>query len=96
LKSYFAFFIQLFGLLYANGQVYTNKVVGEKNEAAKDSINGNPHPYTLPICGAKAAAKGYDLDEIIRFNDAVASTSAINFRPCIWVFPFLNVYGIFA
>jgi hypothetical protein len=37
----------------------------------------------------------YDLDEIVRFNSAVASASAINFRPDIWIFPFLNIYGIF-
>jgi hypothetical protein len=37
----------------------------------------------------------YDLDEIIRFNNATATASAINFRPDIWVFPFLNIYGIF-
>jgi hypothetical protein len=111
------------------GQVYTNKVVGEKNEALKDSIMAKPYPYSLPIWGAKAAARGYDLpysaglginylwqeshliiedllvgfnngpmydlDEIIRFNDAIASASAINFRPDIWLLPFLNVYGLF-
>jgi hypothetical protein len=44
-----------------NGQVYTNKVVGEKNEALKDSIIAKPYPYSLPIWGAKAAARGYDL-----------------------------------
>jgi hypothetical protein len=37
----------------------------------------------------------YDLDEIVRFNSAVASASAINLRPDIWIFPFLNIYGIF-
>ena len=43
------------------GQVYTNKVVGAKNEALKDSIIAKPYPYSLPIWGAKAAARGYDL-----------------------------------
>ena len=43
------------------GQVYTNKVVGAKNEALKDSIMAKPYPYSLPIWGAKAAARGYDL-----------------------------------
>ncbi|MBD80018.1 MAG: hypothetical protein CL840_13985 [Crocinitomicaceae bacterium] len=38
----------------------------------------------------------YNLDNIIRFNDATAATNAFNFRPDIWVFPFLNVYGIFS
>jgi len=37
-----------------------------------------------------------NLDEIVRFNKAVASASAINFRPDIWVLPFLNVYEIFS
>lgn len=38
----------------------------------------------------------YSLDELIRFNDAQSTASAINVRPDIWLFPFLNVYGIFA
>lgn len=38
----------------------------------------------------------YDLDEIIRFNKAVSTANAINFRPDIWLLPFLNVYGILA
>ena len=38
----------------------------------------------------------YNLDEIVRFKDAVANANAINIRPDIWLFPFLNVYGIFA
>jgi hypothetical protein len=111
------------------GQVYTNKVVGAKNEALKDSIIAKPYPYSLPIWGAKAAARGYDLpysaglgvnylwqrsdliiedllvgfnngpmynlQEIIRFDEAIATASALNIRPDIWLLPFLNVYGIF-
>jgi hypothetical protein len=38
----------------------------------------------------------YNLDEIIRFNNATSEASGINFRPDIWLFPFLNIYGIFA
>jgi hypothetical protein len=38
----------------------------------------------------------YDIDEIIRFHDAVARAEGVNFRPDIWLLPFLNVYGIFA
>ncbi len=50
------------GLLsHTMGQVYSNKVVGKKNEALIDSIKVKPYPYSLPIWGAKAAAKGYDL-----------------------------------
>src|SRR6476620_8086183 len=38
----------------------------------------------------------YNLDEIVRFDNAVATSNGVNFRPDIWVFPFLNVYAIFA
>ena len=38
----------------------------------------------------------HSLDEIVRFNSAQAESNVWNFRPDIWVFPFLNVYGIFA
>jgi hypothetical protein len=37
----------------------------------------------------------YNLDQIIRFDKAVAAGYAVNVRPDIWLFPFLNVYGIF-
>lgn len=37
-----------------------------------------------------------NIDEIVRFNDAVSTSTAINFRPDIWILPFLNIYGIFA
>jgi hypothetical protein len=37
-----------------------------------------------------------DLSEVIRFNSAVSKASGINFRPDVWLFPFLNVYGILA
>jgi hypothetical protein len=37
----------------------------------------------------------YNIDEIVRFNSAVSSTSLLNFRPDFWVLPFLNVYGLF-
>jgi hypothetical protein len=36
----------------------------------------------------------YDMDEIVRFDDAIATANAINVRPDFWLFPFLNVYGI--
>jgi hypothetical protein len=38
----------------------------------------------------------YNLDEIIRFTNATSEASGLNFRPDIWLFPFLNIYGIFA
>ncbi len=36
----------------------------------------------------------YNLDEIIRFNDAKAATGALTLRPDVWILPFLNIYGI--
>lgn len=38
----------------------------------------------------------HDLDEIIRFDKAQTTTTGGNLRPDVWVFPFLNVYGILA
>jgi hypothetical protein len=120
----------LFITVQVNAQVYTNKVVGAKNEVLIDSLKATEYPYALPILGAKATARGYDLpysagigvnylwtessliienlfvgfnngpmydlDEIIRFDDAIATANAINIRPDIWLLPFLNVYGLFS
>lgn len=36
----------------------------------------------------------YDLNGIVRFDEAQATASALTFRPDVWLFPFLNVYGI--
>ncbi|ESU28855.1 hypothetical protein FLJC2902T_14520 [Flavobacterium limnosediminis JC2902] len=36
----------------------------------------------------------YNLDNIIRFNKAQVSSNTLTVRPDIWLFPFLNVYGI--
>jgi hypothetical protein len=121
--------IFLFLSIPAFSQVYTDKIVGKKNEALKDSLKVAEYPYSLPIWGEKATQKGYqlpysagfsvnyfwqessiiidnlyvgfnnspmiNLDQIVRFNDATAAANAINVRPDIWLFPFLNVYGIF-
>lgn len=38
----------------------------------------------------------YDMDEIIRFTGSTATASGLNIRPDIWVFPFLDVYGLFS
>ncbi len=38
----------------------------------------------------------HNVDEIIRFNNATSTASGWNIRPDIWLFPFLNVYGILA
>jgi hypothetical protein len=112
------------------GQVYSNKVVGKKNAAVRDSVENSVYPYSLPIWGAKASKKGYNLpysagiginylwqksdliinnlnvgfnngpmynlDQIVRFNNATSETNSFNIRPDLWLFPFLNVYGIIA
>ncbi len=126
------FFALILALIVANqsfAQVYTNKEVGKKNETLVDSLKVSEYPYSLPIWGAKATAKGYslpysagvsvnyfqqessliidnlfvgfnngpmyDLDEIIRFDDATARAGALTIRPDVWILPFLNIYGIF-
>ncbi|HEY6172163.1 MAG TPA: hypothetical protein VIX80_07895, partial [Candidatus Kapabacteria bacterium] len=38
----------------------------------------------------------HDLAEVVRFKSAVSNTDGINFRPDVWILPFLNVYGLFA
>jgi hypothetical protein len=115
------FCAQSFGQVYAN--IDYKKLAGEAVDAQK-------YPYILPIWGAKAVQRGfqlpysaglsvqyiwqesdlvidnlqigfnngpmYGLDEIIRFDSAKAAAKAVNFRPDVWLFPFLNVYGIIA
>jgi hypothetical protein len=120
----------LLGLTFnVDGQVYTNKEAGKKNEALADSLKKSEWPYWLPIMGKQVTAKGfnlpysagvsvqyfwqesdiiidnlqvsfnngemYDLDEVVRFDKAVATAQAVTLRPDFWLFPFLNVYGIF-
>jgi len=111
-------------------QVYSDKVVGKKNAEFADSIKASEYPYILPILGAAATKRGFnlpysagiglnylwqesdlvienlqvgfnhnpmhDLSEIVRFNNATSEATGLNFRPDVWVFPFLNVYGILA
>ena len=111
-------------------QVYSDKVVGKKHAEFADSLKEADYPYILPILGAAATKRGFDLpysaglginylwqesdlvienlqvgfnhqpmrdlSEIVRFNDATSEASGLNFRPDVWLFPFLNVYGILA
>src|SRR5437016_4788176 len=42
-------------------QVYSNKEVGKKNAAHRDSLKNTEYPYILPILGEKVAKLGYDL-----------------------------------
>jgi hypothetical protein len=37
----------------------------------------------------------YNLDQIIRFNQATSEAGVTSIRPDIWILPFLNIYGIF-
>lgn len=37
-----------------------------------------------------------DLSEVVRFSNATSTAQGLNIRPDIWLFPFLNVYGIIA
>lgn len=43
------------------GQVYSDKIVGKKNEALIDSLTVEEYPYILPIWGEKATKKGFQL-----------------------------------
>lgn len=38
----------------------------------------------------------YSLDQIVRFDHAQTTSNGFNIRPDFWLFPFLNVYAIFA
>jgi hypothetical protein len=111
-------------------QYTTNKVVGKKNEALRDSLQATDYPYMLPIWGKKVVKKGFDLpysagvsaqylwqqsdivinnlqvgfnngpkynlDQLIRFDKSQTTSNGINLRPDFWLFPFLNIYAIFA
>ncbi len=72
-----------FSLPYSAG--ISTQYVWQKSELVIDnlSVGFNNQPM-------------HNLDEIIRFNKAISEASVVNLRPDIWLFPFLNVYGIFA
>jgi hypothetical protein len=44
-----------------SAQYTTNKVVGKKNEALRDSLKASEYPYLLPIWGQKVVSKGFNL-----------------------------------
>lgn len=128
MKNYLLSIVCLLLYTQSNGQVFTNKEVGKKNEKLIDSLKTADYPYSLPIWGDKATKAGfklpysaglsinymwqesdliienlkvgfnngpmYDLDNIVRFDKAIATSGSLTFRPDIWLFPFLNVYGI--
>jgi hypothetical protein len=37
-----------------------------------------------------------NVDDLIQFNSTTAESNGVNIRPDLWVFPFLNIYGVFA
>ncbi|TDW51895.1 hypothetical protein EV144_101573 [Flavobacterium sp. 270] len=51
----------LFAFSSISAQVYTEKIVGQKNKELKDSLKVADYPYALPIWGKKVAQKGYKL-----------------------------------
>lgn len=128
LKNIFLACCCIFLFTGLSAQVYSDKVVGKKNEALADSLKTADYPYALPIWGDKATKLGfdlpysagisaqyfwqesdliiedlmvgfnngpkYDLDGLVRFDEARATASAFTVRPDIWLFPFLTVYAI--
>jgi hypothetical protein len=60
-NSSFLILLVLFLSIQTYSQVYTDKVVGKKNEAMIDSLKVSEYPYSLPIWGEKATQKGYQL-----------------------------------
>lgn len=36
----------------------------------------------------------YNLDGLVRFDESKSTASAVTVRPDVWLFPFLNIYGI--
>src|SRR5262249_17833737 len=50
-----------FAATAARAQVFSNKVVGEKNKAYADSLKKSSYPYILPIWGEKATKRGFSL-----------------------------------
>jgi hypothetical protein len=53
--------VLLFFSMQIFGQVYTEKIIGAKNQELKDSLAVQKYPYALPIWGEKVAQKGYKL-----------------------------------
>lgn len=133
--------ILLFLLLASVNAQYANTKVRDKNAEYKDSLKSIEYDRALPILGAGAYKKGFDIPypmgimvngmwmdqgliinnlqlgfqsaddpansfpltpvvdsngtELLRFGENNNTSYSINFRPDVWIFPFLNVYGIF-
>jgi hypothetical protein len=57
----FFLLVMLLGIYAAFGQVYSDKVVGKKNAELADSLKASEYPYILPILGAAATKRGFNL-----------------------------------
>jgi len=71
-----------FSLPYSAG--FSVQYYGQRSDIVIDNLNvgfnGGPQ---------------HNLDGIIRFDKAKASSDGVSLRPDVWLLPFLNVYGIF-
>jgi hypothetical protein len=61
MKQTILLFALLFAAMTVSGQVYTDKIVGKKNQELIDSLKTADYPYILPIWGKKATEKGFKL-----------------------------------
>jgi len=61
LKWFLPLLVLNFVTLGLNAQVYSNKVLNEKDKARLDSIASEEYSYLLPIWGKKVTALGFDL-----------------------------------
>lgn len=84
---------------------YTLPIWGEKATAlgfdlpysAGLSVNSMSQKSEIIIDNLLVGFNGgpmYDIDEIVRIDEAIASATALTVRPDIWLLPFLNVYAI--
>lgn len=123
--------ILIFTFAIAKAQ-YTTKKVNIKHQVYTDSLKSIAYDRVLPIWGAEAYKKGFDIPyplglmanfvwmkqgitidnmqlglktdnqdipltsvDFIEFGENTNTSFSTNFRPDIWVLPFLNVYGLF-
>jgi hypothetical protein len=69
MKNFLATILMVaFTFLQVNAQVFSDKVVGKKNQEKIDSLKAKEYPYILPIWGEKVTARGFDLPFPAGFN----------------------------
>ncbi|PWT79055.1 MAG: hypothetical protein C5B59_00385 [Bacteroidetes bacterium] len=61
MKKLLLLIVIAFAMIQTDAQYTTNKVVGKKNEALKDSLQAFDYPYMLPIWGKQVTKKGFNL-----------------------------------